>query len=292
MSAGEASATLVRVRDLRVDFRVDAATTLHALKGVSFDIPSRGTVALVGESGSGKSVTALAILGLLPAANAAVLAGSRIEYQGRNLPDLAPREMERIRGSAISMVFQDPMSSLNPVFTVGFQIGEVLKQHLGLAGKHVRTRAIDLLREVGIPEPEARVDAYPFQLSGGQQQRVMIAMAIACEPKLLIADEPTTALDVTVEQQILKLVADLQRRQCACYHTISLPPGAETRRRAPRDGDREQAASRYSQRRAPPPRALLACRPPLSDAALIAVIDDFSTAAPAPDVRTILGCAR
>src|SRR5205085_1713278 len=190
----------------------DDENTLHAVKGVSFDIPLNRTVALVGESGSGKSVSALAIMGLLPKENAAIRPGSRIVYEGRDLLAMKVHEMQAIRGREISMIFQEPMSSLNPVFTVGFQLVEVLTRHMRLSRRHAQARAVDLLREVGIPEPAAKVRAYPFQLSGGQQQRVMIAMAIACEPKLLIADEPTTALDVTVQKQILELIAELQRR--------------------------------------------------------------------------------
>src|SRR5258706_11219606 len=203
---------LVGIRNLRVDFRVDKTEIFEAVKGISFDIPVNSTVALVGESGSGKSVTALAILGLLPKENSTVPAASRILYGGRNLLALAPGDLQKLRGADISMIFQEPMSSLNPVFTVGFQLGEVLTRHLALTGNQARVRALELLREVGIPEPETKIDAYPFQLSGGQQQRVMIAIAIACEPKLLIADEPTTALDVTIQKQILELIAALQKR--------------------------------------------------------------------------------
>ena len=283
MTASADAGILLSVRDLKVDFRTDEATPLHALKGVSFDIPSHGTVALVGESGSGKSVSALAILGLLPAENATVLPGSRVEYLGRNLLELPLREMRALRGSDISMVFQEPMSSLNPVFTVGFQLAEVLRKHLGLAGRQARARAIDLLREVGIPEPELRVDAYPFQLSGGQQQRVMIAMAIACEPKLLIADEPTTALDVTVEKQILKLVADLQRRwkmaMLFITHDLALVAEVADSVVVMRDGEvREKGSVRkiFEAPENPYTRALLACRPPLDRRPRrLPVIDDF-----------------
>ncbi len=212
MTSVNSADILMDIRDLRVDFRVDRTTTLQAVRGISFEIPVNSTVALVGESGSGKSVTALAILGLLPKENSTIAPGGQVLYGGRNLLALPPREMQKLRGAEISMIFQEPMSSLNPVFTVGFQLTELLTKHLGLTGRRARARAVELLREVGIPEPEARIDAYPFQLSGGQQQRVMIAMAIACEPKLLIADEPTTALDVTIQKQILELIADLQKR--------------------------------------------------------------------------------
>ena len=283
MIASSDAVILLSVRDLKVDFRTDEATPLSALKGISFDIPSHGTVALVGESGSGKSVTALAILGLLPAANATVLPGSRVEYLGRNLLELAPREMRALRGSDISMVFQEPMSSLNPVFTVGFQLVEVLTKHLGLTGGQARARTIELLREVGIPEPELRVNAYPFQLSGGQQQRVMIAMAIACEPKLLIADEPTTALDVTVEKQILKLIADLQRRRQMAMlfitHDLALVAEVADTVVVMREGEVREKGSVRKIFEAPEDlytRALLACRPPLDRRPRrLPVIDDF-----------------
>jgi peptide/nickel transport system ATP-binding protein len=283
MTPAPATGILASVRDLRVDFRTDDATPLHAVNGVSFDIPERATVALVGESGSGKSVTALALLGLLPAANATVLPGSRIEYRGRNLLELNPRAMRAMRGTEISMVFQEPMSSLNPVFTVGFQVCEVLVRHLGLTGRQARRRAIELLGEVGIPDPARRMDAYPFQLSGGQQQRVMIAMAIACEPKLLIADEPTTALDVTVERQILKLVAELQARHemAMLFITHDLALVAEIADYAVvlRGGEiREQGTVEqvFETPRDAYTRALLACRPPLTRRPRrLPVIDDI-----------------
>ncbi len=292
MIASSDAVTLLSVRDLKVDFRTDEATPLRALKGVSFDISSHGTVALVGESGSGKSVTALAILGLLPAANATVLPGSRVEYLGRNLLELPPREMRALRGADISMVFQEPMSSLNPVFTVGFQLVEVLTKHRSLTAKQARARAIELLREVGIPEPQLRVDAYPFQLSGGQQQRVMIAMAIACEPKLLIADEPTTALDVTVEKQILKLIADLQRRRQMAMlfitHDLALVAEIADTVVVMREGEIREQGSVERIFEAPKDaytRALLACRPPLDRRPRrLPVIDDFLLGrAKAPD---------
>ncbi len=203
---------LVRVRDLRVSFQIDRETTFEAVKGISFDIPRNRTVALVGESGSGKSVTSLAILGLLPPENSIIGKGSEIIYGGRNVLLLDPAELRKLRGADISMIFQEPMTSLNPVFTCGFQLTEVLRLHMGMTGAQARKRALALLDEVGIPDPEYKINAYPSQMSGGQQQRVMIAMAIACEPKLLIADEPTTALDVTIQKQILDLIAALQKK--------------------------------------------------------------------------------
>jgi peptide/nickel transport system ATP-binding protein len=203
---------LLSVRNLRVTFRLDKHTTFEAVKGISFDIPKNATVALVGESGSGKSVTSLSILGLLPKENALVLPGSEIRYGGRNLLELDALELRKLRGADVSMIFQEPMTSLNPVFTVGYQLGEVLQLHMGLSPRRAGERAIALLDEVGIPDAAYKVNAYPSQMSGGQQQRVMIAMAIACEPKLLIADEPTTALDVTIQKQILDLIAALQKK--------------------------------------------------------------------------------
>ncbi|HEY8249500.1 MAG TPA: dipeptide ABC transporter ATP-binding protein [Burkholderiales bacterium] len=197
--------SVLSVRDLRVDFG-----TLQAVKGISFEIPEHSTVALVGESGSGKSVTALSIVGLLPR-NAA--RSGEISYGGKNLLRASARELRALRGAEISMIFQEPMSSLNPVFSVGFQIGEVLRAHRGLSRREARAASLQLLEEVSLSNPRTKLDAYPHQLSGGEQQRVMIAMAIACEPKLLIADEPTSALDVTVQKQILELIAELQRRR-------------------------------------------------------------------------------
>ncbi len=292
MNPSGGDATLLSVRDLEVRFRGEEGTALRAVKGVSFDIPARGTVALVGESGSGKSVTALAILGLLPRSNARVLPGSRIAYRGRNLLDLPERELRALRGTQISMVFQEPMSSLNPVFTVGFQIGEVLRSHLGLGRKQARSRALELLRDVGIPEPETRMAAYPFQLSGGQQQRVMIAMAIACEPQLLIADEPTTALDVTVERQILTLLAGLQRqRQMAMLfitHDLALVAELADYVVVMREGEiREQGSveSVFESPRDSYTRALLACRPSLARRPLrLAVLEDFVDGRPAAEM--------
>jgi peptide/nickel transport system ATP-binding protein len=191
---------LLTVRDLRIRFRVDRHTSVEAVKGVSFSVPENTTVALVGESGSGKSVSSLAVMGLLPAATTTIAPGSQILFNGVDLLALPRAGRRALCGREIAMIFQEPMSSLNPVFTVGFQIGEVLRLHLGLSSRDARIRTLALLGEVGMPDPAVKIDAYPSQLSGGQQQRVMIAMAIACEPKLLIADEPTTALDVTIQK--------------------------------------------------------------------------------------------
>ena len=201
---------LLSVRDLAVDFR-QAGRVTHAVRGVSFDIARGETVALVGESGSGKSVTALSILKLLPYPSAEHPSGE-IWFKGENLIDEDENDLRRVRGNDITMVFQEPMSSLNPLHTVERQIGEILKIHQGMSDTNARKRVIELLTQVGIHEPETRLGSYPHQLSGGQRQRVMIAMALANDPDLLIADEPTTALDVTVQAQILKLLKELQQK--------------------------------------------------------------------------------
>ncbi|MDY7536917.1 ABC transporter ATP-binding protein [Undibacterium sp. RTI2.1] len=202
--------SLLKVENLRVSFRINKKESVETVKGISFDIPRNSTVALVGESGSGKSVSSLAIMGLLPPDTSSIAKDSKITFEGRSLLDLSLAERRQLCGKDISMIFQEPMTSLNPVFTVGFQIGEVLQLHMGMNAKQARARSIALLEEVGIPDPANKIDAYPSQMSGGQQQRVMIAMAIACEPKLLIADEPTTALDVTIQKQIIDLIEALR----------------------------------------------------------------------------------
>jgi len=283
MTSVNSAEVLIGIRDLKVDFRLDRTTITQAVKGISFDIPVNSTVALVGESGSGKSVTALAILGLLPKENSTVPPGSQILYGGRNLLALAPGELQKLRGADISMIFQEPMSSLNPVFTIGFQLTEVLTKHLGMTGRQARVRALGLLREVGIPEPETKIDAYPFQLSGGQQQRVMIAIAIACEPKLLIADEPTTALDVTIQKQILELIAALQKRLRMSVlfitHDLALVGEIADYVVVMRDGEiREQGRVEqiFEAPRDAYTRALLLCRPQLERRPRrLPVIDDF-----------------
>ena len=203
---------LLQVENLRVSFKNEEKQYIETVKGISFSIPVNTTVALVGESGSGKSVTSLATMGLLPPESSQIALDSKILFEGKNLLDLPRREMRKKCGKDIAMIFQEPMSSLNPVFTVGSQIAEILQLHLGMSRKQARARALELLIEVGIPSPETKIDAYPGQLSGGQQQRVMIAMAIACKPKLLIADEPTTALDVTIQKQILNLLESLRKK--------------------------------------------------------------------------------
>jgi len=281
--AQSATDPLMRVRDLRVSFRIDRNTTFDALKGISFDVPRNTTVALVGESGSGKSVTSLAILGLLPPENSVVDPKSQILYGGRNLVELPMSELRKLRGADISMIFQEPMTSLNPVFTVGFQLEEVLRLHMGMTGRQARKRSIDVLREVGIPDPQRRINAYPSQLSGGQQQRVMIAMAIACEPKLLIADEPTTALDVTIQKQILDLIADLQRRHHMSVlfitHDLAVVGEIADYVVVMRNGEIREQGSAKAVFEAPKDvytKALLQCRPQLTRRPMrLPVIDDY-----------------
>ncbi|MGE3147883.1 MAG: ABC transporter ATP-binding protein [Pseudorhodoplanes sp.] len=201
---------LLSVKDLSVLFRQAGHETL-AVDRVSFEINKGETVALVGESGSGKSVTALSVLKLLPYPAASHPSGA-VTFKGEELLGLSEREMRRVRGDDITIIFQEPMTSLNPLHTIERQIGEILELHRGLTGAPARARIVELLGQVGIPDPESRLGSYPHQLSGGQRQRVMIAMALANEPELLIADEPTTALDVTVQAQILALLKDIQKR--------------------------------------------------------------------------------
>ena len=273
---------LLQVRDLRIAFRTGKTTTVEALKGVSFDVPQDATVALVGESGSGKSVGSLAVMGLLPAQTTIIDPGSSIRFEGRELLGLPDAERRALCGKDIAMIFQEPMSSLNPVFTVGFQIGEVLRLHMGMNRRAARTRTLALLEEVGIPDPATKIDAYPSQMSGGQQQRVMIAMAIACEPRLLIADEPTTALDVTIQQQIMALIARLQktRRMAVLFITHDLGLVAEIADRVivMRQGEVREEGSADQVFGAPRDaytRALLQCRPRLDARPLrLPVIDD------------------
>ncbi len=201
-------APLLDIRGLRTVFR-SGARDLAAVDGVDLALARGGTLGLVGESGCGKSLTALSILRLIPSPPGRI-AGGEIRFDGTDLVTLSEPEMRRIRGNRISMIFQEPMTSLNPVFTVGNQIGEAIRLHQGLRGRALDERIVEILRRVRMPDPERRVHDYPGQMSGGMRQRVMIAMALACEPDLLVADEPTTALDVTVQAQILDLLAELR----------------------------------------------------------------------------------
>jgi peptide/nickel transport system ATP-binding protein len=285
--------SLIEVRDLRVAFRMGDERP-EAVRGISFDVPANSTVALVGESGSGKSVSAMSIVRLLPE-NALVDPRSRILFQGTDLLQLSQERMRQLRGKDISVVFQEPMSSLNPVFTVGDQIAEVLRIHAGMSQRQARQRALELLDEVGIPEPRARLDAYPHELSGGQQQRVMIAIAIACEPKLLIADEPTTALDVTVQRQVLDLLARLQQRHRMSVlfisHDLGLVGEIASSVIVMRNGEVRETgpvAEIFGAPKDAYTKALLACRPPLDTRPRrLPVIDDIMNNRPVSGAQRI-----
>jgi ABC-type microcin C transport system duplicated ATPase subunit YejF len=273
---------LVTVGNLKVSFRLGKHRIVEAVRDISFDVPENGTLALVGESGSGKSVSAMSIVRLLPE-NAIVGEHSRISFAGRDLRTASEDDLRKIRGKEISVIFQEPMTSLNPVYTVGWQIAEVLKLHTDLAGRALADRVLELMTEVGIPEPKARIDAYPHELSGGQQQRVMIAMAIACEPKLLIADEPTTALDVTVQRQILELMARLRdkHRMSMLFisHDLGLVGEIADSVVVMRDGTVRESGPVNRIFASPQDaytKALLACRPRLDvKPKRLPVIDDF-----------------
>jgi peptide/nickel transport system ATP-binding protein len=267
MTESIAGSALLSVRDLAVEFKVGREAPRVAVRGISFDVPADRTVALVGESGSGKSVSAMAILRLLP--DNARISGS-IRFEGRELTSLPPAQIRALRGSAMSVVFQEPMSSLNPVFTVGDQIGEVLRIHERIGRRAAQERAVELLMEVGLPDPRLRVHSYPHELSGGQQQRVMIAMAIACKPKLLIADEPTTALDVTIQKQVLELLARLRRSHRMSVLFISHDLGVVGEiadevivMQAGEVREHGSVTQIFTSPRHPYTRALLACRPDL-----------------------------
>ena len=201
--------TVLDVRGLVTSFHV-GGRTINAVDNCSFSVKKGRTLGIVGESGCGKSVTSLSIMRLIPSPPGKIASG-QILFEGIDLLALKEDEMRKIRGNRVSMIFQEPMTSLNPVFTIGNQIGEVFRLHKGASKKQARELSIDMLRQVKIPSPESRVDEYPHQLSGGMRQRIMIAMALACKPSLLIADEPTTALDVTIQAQILALMNDLRR---------------------------------------------------------------------------------
>ena len=271
MTEQEKKTPLLHIENLRVSFKGEDKQYIETVKGISFDIPTNTTVALVGESGSGKSVTSLATMGLLPVGQSKIDEKSKIIFEGKDLLGLSRTEMRKICGKDIAMIFQEPMSSLNPVFTVGNQIAEVLCLHMGMSRKQARQRVLELLKEVGIPSPETKIDAYPNQLSGGQQQRVMIAMAIACEPKLLIADEPTTALDVTIQKQIIDLLESLrQRRHMSMLfitHDLALVGEIADQVIVMRHGEiREQGTAEQvlEQPKDVYTRALLYCRPQMS----------------------------
>ncbi len=241
---------------------------VRAVDDVSFELSAGETLAIVGESGCGKSMTAFSLLGLVPSPGS--IACGSVRFEGQELVGLPERALRKLRGARISMIFQEPMTSLNPVYTVGAQIGEVLRLHRGLSRRAAKARAVELLGLVGIPSPEARVDSYPHQLSGGMRQRVMIAMALACEPTLLLADEPTTALDVTIQAQILDLLRRLQSElgMSILFITHDLGVVAEFASRvvvmyAGRVVERASATELFRDPRHPYTRGLLASVPPL-----------------------------
>jgi peptide/nickel transport system ATP-binding protein/oligopeptide transport system ATP-binding protein len=205
---GVMNAALLEIRDLHTYF-FTARGIVKAVNGLDLKINRRETVSLVGESGCGKSVTALSIMGLIPQPPGRIVEG-QILFDGKDLTEVSDEEMRRIRGNSISMIFQEPMTSLNPVFRVGAQIAEVIQLHQGLSKHAALNRAVEMLAKVGIPDPDVRIREYPYQMSGGMRQRVMIAMALACNPKMVIADEPTTALDVTIQAQTLELMSNLK----------------------------------------------------------------------------------
>jgi oligopeptide/dipeptide ABC transporter ATP-binding protein len=200
---------LLEVRDLRTTFSTDDGR-FHAVDRVSFTVAPGEAVAIVGESGSGKSVTAMSIMGLVQSPGS--ITGGEIIFKGRNLVGMADKDLRKLRGDDLAMIFQEPMTSLNPVFTIGDQIAEAIRIHRGAGKKAARNRSIEMLELVSIPDPHKRIDDYPHQLSGGMRQRVMIAMALSCDPELLIADEPTTALDVTIQAQVMELLGSLQQK--------------------------------------------------------------------------------
>ena len=203
-------APILKVENLSVELKTREGTS-PVIDELSFELNAGETLSFVGESGCGKSMTALGIMGLLPEKISRVSSG-RILFQGEDLASVSQKRVQEIRGNEISMIFQEPMTSLNPVYTIGEQIGEILRRHKGLNRKQSFLQALDLIEAVQIPDPKNKIHSYPFQLSGGQRQRVMIAMALACEPKILVADEPTTALDVTVQAQIFDLLKELRAK--------------------------------------------------------------------------------
>lgn len=259
---------LIEIKNLNVTFHSDGKV-VKAVKNLNLNIPYGKTIGIVGESGSGKSVTSLAIMRLLPEHNGIKITGE-ILYKGQNLLELSQKDMRKVRGNKISMIFQEPMTSLNPVFTVGQQIDETILLHQDLTKDQARKRTIELLNEVGIPDAANKVNAYPHEMSGGQKQRVMIAMAMACEPELLICDEPTTALDVTIQQQVLNLMSELQKKHKMSMlfitHDLSVVADIADEVAVMFRGDKvEQKTCKelFEKPEHPYTKGLLACRPKL-----------------------------
>lgn len=274
---------LLQVKNLSVEFQTDDGK-VKAVKNISFDVPRGKTVGLVGESGSGKSVSSLAIMRLIPNPPGKVTSGE-IVLEGEDLLKVSEAQMRKVRGNRISMIFQEPMTSLNPVFTVGDQISETLMLHKKMNKAEALEKSIDLLRQVGIPNPSERVKSYPHEMSGGQRQRVMIAMAIACEPDLLIADEPTTALDVTIQKQILDLLADLQKKYGMSIlfitHDLGVIADIADDVVVMYRGDiveRGHTSTIFTHAKHPYTKGLLACRPSLeANPRRLPIVSDFMT---------------
>ncbi|WP_416797283.1 ABC transporter ATP-binding protein [Ciceribacter azotifigens] len=276
---------LLEIQNLTVEFET-ATGWFKAVDGVSLSVDAGEVLAIVGESGSGKSVSMLAVMGLLPWT--AKITADRMLFQGRDIQNLSPAARRELIGKDIAMIFQEPVASLNPCFTVGFQIEEVLRVHMGMDRKTRRTRAVELLRQVGLPNPEERLGHFPHQMSGGQCQRVMIAMAIACNPKLLIADEPTTALDVTIQKQILDLLMSLQAKNGMGLIMITHDMGvvAETADRVivqykGRKMEEADVLSLFESPKSNYTRALLSALPENATGDRLTTVSDFMTGAEA-----------
>ncbi|WP_374630415.1 ABC transporter ATP-binding protein [Pannonibacter indicus] len=271
---------LLEIRNLRVEFDT-AKGPFRALDGVDYTVEAGEVLAIVGESGSGKSVAMLATMGLLP--DTATITADKMEFEGRDMRKLSAAERRKVIGKDISMIFQEPIASLNPCFTVGFQLNEALKVHTDLSGSARKARVLELMKAVGIPEPERRVNSFPHQMSGGQCQRVMIAMAIACAPKLLIADEPTTALDVTIQKQILDLLMKLQKDSGMALIMITHDMGvvAETADRVivqyqGRKMEESDVLSLFEAPKHPYTRALLSALPENATGDRLPTVSDFA----------------
>ncbi len=282
---------LLEIKNLTIEFKTEEET-VRAVKSLNLTIPKGKTVGLVGESGSGKSVTSLALMGLIPNPPGKITEGE-ILFNGEDLVKASPARMRELRGNKIAMIFQEPMTSLNPVFTVGNQVDEVLMLHQNMNSKEARKRTIELFDEVGIPEPSASVEKYPHQMSGGQKQRVMIAMAMACEPDLLICDEPTTALDVTIQKQVLELMFDLQRKHGMSMlfitHDLAVIADIADEVAVMFRGDLvEQNTTKelFENPKHPYTKGLLACRPSLDDNPVrLLTVEDFLNAKEDIDVK-------
>jgi dipeptide transport system ATP-binding protein len=286
---------LLQIDNLTVEFET-ASGWFRAVDGVSMSVEKGEVLAIVGESGSGKSVAMLAVMGLLPWT--AKITADRMLFEGRDIQGISPADRRKMIGKDIAMIFQEPIASLNPCFTVGFQIEEVLRIHLGLDKKARRARAIELFTQVGLPNPEERLNSFPHQMSGGQCQRVMIAIAIACNPKLLIADEPTTALDVTIQKQILDLIMSLQAKNGMGLIMITHDMGvvAETADRVVvqykgRKMEEADVLSLFENPKSNYTRALLAALPENATGDRLTTVSDFFDGNPEPAPGSGLGAS-